>query len=385
MAMVAAVTLALMAPGATAHGAVTVTVPLPQTGAQIPPTQVTTPGASVTIGPGGASVTVDAKQAVGGVTGNVPPARPVTPTPPAGQDTAGNTAPQPSAAGSTPSAGESTRSQPASSKPKSRPSARKDRAVSVRRSSATSARGTSPTSPASAAGLAPAPAARRDTGSPAKRAPEQRPRQNAVRQVIERIPEELLAALLVLALFAAAMSLIWLRERGQVRAARRLAQVDPLTGISNRLAFEQRLTGEWKRARRYDRPLGVLLLDIDGLKDVNDRDGHAAGDRLITAAATQLAEHTRESDMAARLAGDEFVVLCPETPREGLELLGAKLYRQLDEVGIAASIGWAELTESDMRPSDLLARADAAMYQEKARRRREDGVAKARPDLAIAG
>jgi diguanylate cyclase len=206
-----------------------------------------------------------------------------------------------------------------------------------------------------------------------------------VTQIVDRIPTELLAALLVLALFGAAMSLVWLRERGHVRAARRLAQVDALTGIANRLAFEQRFAGEWQRARRYERPLGVLLLDLDGLKQVNDTDGHEAGDRLITAAADQIAAHTRQSDLAARLAGDEFVVLCPETPRAGLEQLGAKLTEQLAHEGIAASVGGAELLDSDADPAALLGRADAAMYEEKARRRGTQEAPTARADLAIAG
>jgi diguanylate cyclase (GGDEF)-like protein len=185
---------------------------------------------------------------------------------------------------------------------------------------------------------------------------------------VERIPGELLAALLALALFGAAMSLVWLRERRHARAARQQAQNDALTGIPNRLAFEQALAGEWKRARRYDRPLGILLLDLDGLKRVNDSGGHEAGDRMIRAAAAQISANIRESDLGARLAGDEFVVLCPETPRDGLAQLGAKLTHRLEETGIAASVGWADIAAGDVAPGDLLARADAAMYQEKARR-----------------
>lgn len=188
-----------------------------------------------------------------------------------------------------------------------------------------------------------------------------------VAQVIEKVPPELLAALVALALFGAAMSLVWLRERHRVHAAWRHAQIDPLTGIPNRLTFEQQLGAEWKRARRYERPLGVLLLDLDGLKQVNDRHGHAAGDQMIKTAAAGMADHIRESDLAARLGGDEFVVLCPETPQPGLEQLGAKLVGRLEDNGIVASVGWAELSDADATPRELLARADAAMYEEKAR------------------
>jgi diguanylate cyclase (GGDEF)-like protein len=206
-----------------------------------------------------------------------------------------------------------------------------------------------------------------------------------ITQVFEKVRTELLVALVALALLAAAMSLVWLRERGRVRKVQRQAEVDPLTGIPNRLAFEQRLAEEWRRARRYDRPLGVLLLDLDGLKRVNDSGGHEAGDRLIRSAAKQISDNIRESDFGARLAGDEFVVLCPETPRHGLEQLGAKLTERLHQGGIAASVGWAQLVDRDVAPGDLLARADAAMYQDKARRQGSGRVATARPGLATAG
>ena len=382
--MAAAGVLTLLAAAVPAH-AQRVDVPLPQTPGQIPPVQVpqvqvTTPGVTVTAGPGGASVTIHAQQAAAPLPGNLspPPTPPVTPP----ADTGSTTTPAPqggSTTGEGGSAGDRVSSERASTPSR--------RAAGSNGSAA--ANGSATTTPAAAATPVPR-AGRRATGrgerrtAPRTRARDEAPRTNPVRQVIERIPNELLAALLVLALFAAAMSLVWLRERGRVRAARRMAQVDPLTGISNRLAFENRLSDEWTRARRYDRPLGLLLLDLDGLKRVNDRDGHQAGDRMIQAAASRIAEDLRQSDMAARLAGDEFVVLCPETPRDGIERLGSKLSKRLDDVGIAASVGWAELSDADIRPNDLLARADAAMYDDKARRGTGRGV-KAPAGLATAG
>lgn len=376
----AAAALALLATGVPAH-AVSVTVPLPQTPVQVPQTQITAPGADVTVGPGGASVNVDPQKAIGGVTGNLPPASqpPATPPPPAAE-TSTNSSPQPGG-GTSPGPGGSNGGDRITPGLGSRPSAG---SPAERRPDA----GTTRSAPSERTGTrgSAAPAGRSRPASARRASADQRPAPGVVRQVIEKIPEELLALLLVLALFGAAMSLVWLRERGQVRAARRLAQVDPLTGIANRLAFERRLADEWKRARRYDRPLGLLLLDLDGLKTVNDRDGHEAGDRMIQAAARQITEDIRQSDMAARLAGDEFVVLCPETPGEGIERLGAKLASRLDGVGIAASVGGAEVADSDIAPNDLLARADAAMYEEKARRRGSGSERPtARPGFAIAG
>jgi diguanylate cyclase (GGDEF)-like protein len=320
------------------------------------------------------------------VTG-VPPTvtQPPAPPPPSAQT---STSSSPPAGGATsPGQGGSNGGDRISPGLGSRPSEGRARAGERRASNAGGARSTPSEPTGSRAPVAEA-GSRGDRSAPTRRraAADPRPVPEVVRQVIEKIPQELLGLLLILALFGAAMSLVWLRERGQVRAARRLAQVDPLTGIANRLAFERRLSDEWRRARRYDRPLGLLLLDLDGLKTVNDRDGHEAGDRMIQATARQIAEDIRQSDMAARLAGDEFVVLCPETPGDGIERLGAKLTGRLEGAGIAASVGGAEAADSDIGPNDLLARADAAMYQEKARRRgssRERSTA--RPGFAIAG
>jgi diguanylate cyclase (GGDEF)-like protein len=218
------------------------------------------------------------------------------------------------------------------------------------------------------------------------KSPAEKPvRTSTVQRFVERVPTELLAALGLACLIAAAMSLVWLRERSRVRAATRQAQVDPLTGIPNRLAFENRLGHEFKRARRYDRPLGMLMLDLDGLKQVNDTKGHDAGDQLIRSAAELISGDTRESDLAARLAGDEFVVLCPESPGEGLRQLSTKLHNRLQFAGIDASIGWAELTDSDMRAEDMMQRADASMYREKESRTATRSGLMASQGLATAG
>lgn len=108
---------------------------------------------------------------------------------------------------------------------------------------------------------------------------------------------------------------------------------------------------------------------------------------MIRAAAAQIALNTRESDMPARLAGDEFVVLCPEASSAGLQQLGMKLADELHETGIGTSVGWAKISDADVAPGDLLARADAAMNREKGRRRHAAPapVPTARPGFASAG
>jgi diguanylate cyclase (GGDEF)-like protein len=373
---------ALIALGVPAH-AITVEAPLPQTPVQLPqapPVTVTAPGAEVTLGPGGATVNVDPDKAVGGVVGGQPQGGGPSPGTSIGPSQGTPPASGAGGGGSTPSRGES--SAPVGSAParpregsrSGRGGVRAARSGSSSTRSGTTARSGTQAEVGTRGVAATRPAAAGDRSQP-----------GVVTRIVETIPQELLVALLLMALFGAAMSVVWLRERRRVRVAQRKAEVDALTGISNRLGFEQQLSGEWKRARRYGRPLGVLLLDLDGLKRVNDTDGHEAGDRLIQAAAGQISQDIRQSDLAARLAGDEFVVLCPETDRHGLEQLGAKLSDRLGDAGIAASVGWAELADRDVEPADLLARADAAMYQEKTRRRQGRPASTARPGFAIAG
>jgi diguanylate cyclase (GGDEF)-like protein len=370
--IVAAATIvaALFAVGVPAH-AVEVTVPLPQTPVPIPQSEVTVtaPGADVNVGPGGVSASVQPQQAAAGTTGAPPQAALpfAAPLPPPASAPADTLRPTDALTPARRRAARASRSGALADAP---PAPRGTSPAPARRS---------PTQPPDGA------AAREREGRSARRAETRARPRSVARLIVERIPRELLAALLAMALFGAAMSLVWLRERAHVRAARRQAQVDALTGISNRLAFEQRLDEEWKRARRYDRPLGLLLLDLDGLKQVNDSGGHEAGDRMIRAAASRISDNIRQSDLGARLAGDEFVVLCPETPRDGLEQLGAKLTDRLEETGIAASVGWADIADGDVAPGELLARADAAMYQEKARRQGTTSTPTVRRGFATVG
>jgi diguanylate cyclase (GGDEF)-like protein len=129
----------------------------------------------------------------------------------------------------------------------------------------------------------------------------------------------------------------------------------------------------------------MLLLDLDGFKEINDTKGHAAGDQVLCEAADAISGRIRASDMAARLAGDEFVVLCPETAMAGVRALARSLEERLEEVGIRSSIGYAERLPEDEDADDLVARADAAMYERKARgkvkveRRASKKLASAKP------
>lgn len=94
---------------------------------------------------------------------------------------------------------------------------------------------------------------------------------------------------------------------------RMLARIDPLTGMANRLAFFESAELELKRARRLDYPVSLLFMDVDNFKTVNDRDGHAAGDRILCIISETILKNIRAIDIAARFGGDEFAVLFSDT------------------------------------------------------------------------
>ncbi|PSK66378.1 putative signaling protein [Micromonospora sp. MH33] len=155
-----------------------------------------------------------------------------------------------------------------------------------------------------------------------------------------------------------------------VARLRRLAYSDQLTGLPNRLTFTRRL----RRALRADGPVAVLLLDLDGFKQVNDRFGHAAGDRLLSTIADRMRDATGPDGMIARLGGDEFAVLVAGDRPVPPERLAVRLLAALEplpgeeDVGVhpSASIGIAEYGPQHASHTDLLRDADIAMYAAKA-------------------
>ncbi len=155
-----------------------------------------------------------------------------------------------------------------------------------------------------------------------------------------------------------------------------LAHHDPLTGLLNRALFNERLSAAIALAQRHSHPLGVLFLDLDGFKEINDTLGHASGDMLLQQVAQRLTQCVRESDAVARLGGDEFVILLNELSSEhSVEGVARKitdvlhrpftLSEQKIEIGI--SIGIALFPEHGADGTTLLEKADAAMYQAKAK------------------
>ena len=161
----------------------------------------------------------------------------------------------------------------------------------------------------------------------------------------------------------------------QVDELRRLSTTDALTGLANRYGFHVRLREEWRRSRRYGAPLSLLLIDVDGLKHVNDRQGHEAGDHMLRRVAWAIKHTLRETDFGARWGGDEFAIIAPNTARPAAHRLGQRLLMQLKErasVGEApatASIGLAILDPTQHEPRSiawLMRAADKALYLAKA-------------------
>ena len=158
-------------------------------------------------------------------------------------------------------------------------------------------------------------------------------------------------------------------------AVRYQALHDPLTGLANRSLLMEHLEREMARCRRHGGSIGVLYIDLDGFKPVNDRLGHAAGDALLLQVAQRLRSTARESDVSCRQGGDEFVVLVPQASSDSeLEILAFKLLAMLQQPFIVegsteeinASIGIARFPIHGDSAAELLKAADAAMYRAKA-------------------
>lgn len=189
-----------------------------------------------------------------------------------------------------------------------------------------------------------------------------------VTRIISEIPAWVFWALGALAVIALAGLGLFIRERHRRRSAELDAMVDELTGISNRKAFDRRLDLEWRRAARYGRSLGLMIMDLDGFKQVNDMKGHAAGDGVLRDVAQALDKRMRDTDLVARIGGDEFAVICPETGINELMTIRRQLSEQtIREIGevVGLSIGVAEYVPSDDDATSILARADESMYRVK--------------------
>jgi diguanylate cyclase (GGDEF)-like protein len=159
--------------------------------------------------------------------------------------------------------------------------------------------------------------------------------------------------------------------RNQAERLTELAHTDSLTGLANRRHLIEKLEREFTRARRYQRPLSLLYLDLDGFKAINDQFGHMFGDEILRAVAMSLRSVLRSTDVLARFGGDEFAILLPETTLEGSQNVAEKLRKALASYGrqlgpmvppLTFCAGASQLLESDTTVDDILSRADQAQY-----------------------
>jgi diguanylate cyclase (GGDEF)-like protein len=154
----------------------------------------------------------------------------------------------------------------------------------------------------------------------------------------------------------------------------RLSTVDGLTQIFNKRYFAETLERELSRARRYDRPLALMMFDIDHFKKCNDTYGHRAGDHVLRHMADLVRQRSRKVDVVARYGGEEFAVILPEIDLDGAAQFGDSLRKMVEEeefvfegrrIALAVSVGVADLDPGIASADDLIKKADARLYRAK--------------------
>jgi diguanylate cyclase len=158
-----------------------------------------------------------------------------------------------------------------------------------------------------------------------------------------------------------------------LREEQRLAMIDALTGIPNRAAYDDRIEQEFKRWKRFERPVSILAWDIDRFKAINDAYGHKAGDKVLRVVGQHLARQVRDTDFVARYGGEEFVMLLVGTAVEEARVVADKIRMELAQLGfhfhdhpvaVTASCGITAFAGADT-PDVIFDRADRALYKAK--------------------
>ncbi|HVW19288.1 MAG TPA: GGDEF domain-containing protein [Solirubrobacteraceae bacterium] len=188
------------------------------------------------------------------------------------------------------------------------------------------------------------------------------------------------ARVLTFAVSAAILAAVLQMLKGRLVAAesrqRRMAMADPLTGLANRRAFDDALgaaaaaAGRPERGRRVaddDVGFALILLDLDGFKDVNDTHGHPEGDRLLRDVAARCAQVVRPGDTLARIGGDEFAVVAPGAGDDGAARLAGALRDAVAAAGARTTVAWAVRPDDGETGEELLREADRRLYVAKAR------------------
>ncbi len=165
----------------------------------------------------------------------------------------------------------------------------------------------------------------------------------------------------------ATISAVHLENVALLAQMQELASRDPLTGLYNRRAFEERFRAEVETARRHGRCLAYIMIDVDDFKGINDAMGHAQGDSVLRTLGLTLQRNSRPQDVVARYAGDEFVVLLVDVEAALARTLVERLSIALREAGLRCSLGAALLPGDAADTAELMSRADDALYATKAR------------------
>ncbi len=156
-----------------------------------------------------------------------------------------------------------------------------------------------------------------------------------------------------------------IRQQGNHLMTLTEMRTDPLTGVNNRRALEEMLSGLFTMRSRYELPFSVALIDVDGFRKVNEEEGHARGDRVLQSLARLLSDSLRETDFVARYGGEEFAVVMPQTPLDGACRNSERLRRLIqDRVKLTVSIGVAAAEDGE-NPQVLLGHADQALQAAK--------------------
>lgn len=199
--------------------------------------------------------------------------------------------------------------------------------------------------------------------------------------VVDRKPQSLSEGQQAALQALARQTMVQLELRRNLLASEQRNLTDPLTGIANRRAFTLRLHAEWKRLARHQRPLSLLMIDVDHFKRYNDRYGHPAGDQVLTRLVKLVGSALREHDLLARYGGEEFAVILPESDAAAAEAVAQRVRSAVAGAAwplraVTVSIGVATaLPTTTLEMNSLVIAADEALYAAKAAGRDQVQVA----------
>jgi diguanylate cyclase (GGDEF)-like protein len=176
--------------------------------------------------------------------------------------------------------------------------------------------------------------------------------------------------------YLAGQAIVSIENAGLHATVERQAVTDELTGLANARALRSILDREIERSRRFRTPLGLVMVDLDDFKQVNDRHGHQQGDEVLATVAAVLRDHSRDIDAPARYGGEELAVVLPQTDAAGAARLAERMRRAVEalrvprlggrgSLRVTASFGVASMPESAADRDELVAAADAALYRAK--------------------